>query len=90
VTAQLAELPLPESVQLPPPPKVPTPLEVKLTVPLGVLVVPVSVSFTVAVQVVVPPTGTVAGVQLTLVEVERFVTATVVVPELVACVASPL
>jgi len=90
VTVQLAELPLPERVQMPPPPKVPLLSLVKLTVPVGVLAVPPLVSLTVAVQVVDPPTGTLAGVQLTLVLVARFVTVTVVVPELVACVVSPL
>jgi len=70
--------------------KVPAPLELKLTVPVGVLAVPMLVSVTLAVHVVEPPTGTVAGVQLTVVDVERLFTVTVVVPELVACVVSPL
>jgi hypothetical protein len=39
---------------------------VKLTVPVGVLLVPASVSVTVAVQVEGCPTVTVAGEQLTL------------------------
>src|SRR3989441_9510314 len=87
--AQLAELPLPESVQLVGL-KVPLPVLLKLTVPVGVLFVPTSVSLTVAVQLVEVPRGTAAGVQLTLVLVERVaVTATVVVPELPACVVSP-
>jgi len=60
-----------------------------VTVPVGVLAVPLSVSVTVAVQVVEPSTGTVAGLQLTAVEVERFVTVTVVVPELATWVESP-
>jgi len=88
VTEQLAEAPVPESVQLVGL-KVPVPLLVKLTVPVGVLAVPTSVSVTVAVQVVDVPTGTFAGLQLTLVEVERFFAVTVAVPELPACLASP-
>jgi hypothetical protein len=59
-------------------------------VPVGVLLVPTSVSLTVAVQLVEAPTGTVAGVQLTLVLVERTLTVTVVVPELPEWVVSPL
>ncbi|MDQ3165199.1 MAG: hypothetical protein M3Q17_03395, partial [Actinomycetota bacterium] len=43
----------------------------KVTVPWGVVGVPVPVSVTVAVHVVGPATGTVAGVQLTFVEVGR-------------------
>jgi len=69
--------------------KVPAPLLLKLTVPVGVLGVPVSVSLTVAVQVVDCPTTTDAGLQLTLVPVERLLTVTVVVPELPAWVVSP-
>ncbi len=70
--------------------KVPAPLLLKPTVPVGVLGVPESVSVTVAVQLVEAPTGTVVGVQLTLVVVERIaVTVTVVVPELPAWVVSP-
>ena len=56
----------------------------------GVLGVPVSVSVTVAVQVVGWPTTTDAGVQPTLVLVERLLTVTVVVPELPMWVVSPL
>src|SRR2546425_420390 len=86
--AQLAELPLPKSVQLVAL-KVPAPLLLKLTVPVGVLFVPTSVSATVAVQVVGCPTTTDGGVQLTPVLVERVaITATVVVPELPVWVAS--
>ena len=81
LTEQLAVLPAPESVQLELL-KVPAPLLLKLTVPVGVLGVPVSVSVTVAVQVVGWPTTTDAGVQPTLVLVERLLTVTVVVPEL--------
>jgi hypothetical protein len=69
--------------------KVPAPLLLKLTLPVGVLLVPVAVSLTVAVQLVEAATGTVAGVQLTLVLVERALTVTVVEPELPECVVSP-
>ena len=69
--------------------KVPAPLLPKLTVPVGVLLVPTPVSLTVAVQLVEAPTGTVAGVQLTLVLVERRLTVTVVMPELPEWVVSP-
>src|SRR5437667_344411 len=62
VTEQLAELPVPLSVQLAAE-KVP-PLFVKLTVPVGVVATPEVVSVTVAVQLVGLPTGTEAGVQL--------------------------
>ena len=89
VTEQDDELPEPTSVQLPPPLKLPALFEVKLTVPVGVVFVPVSVSVTVAVHVVGCPTATVAGVQLTAVEVERLFTVTVVVPLDVACAISP-
>src|SRR3989441_5723659 len=88
VTEQEDELPEPASVQGLPV-KVPALSEAKLTVPVGVDAVPVAVSVTVAVQVGLAPTGTLGGVQLTLVEVERWVTTTVVVPLEVACVASP-
>jgi len=88
VTEQVAELPLPVSVQLELL-KVPAPLLPKLTVPVGVLLVPTPVSLTVAVQLVEAPTGTVAGVQLTLVLVERRLTVTVVMPELPEWVVSP-
>src|SRR2546426_954586 len=88
VTEQEDELPEPASVQGLPL-KVPAVSEAKLTVPVGVDAVPVAVSVTVAVQVVLAPTGTLVGVQLTLVDVERWVTTTVVVPLEVACVPSP-
>jgi len=87
VTEQLAELPVPLSVQLAAE-KVP-PLFVKLTVPVGVVATPGVVSVTVAVQLVGLPTGTEAGVQLTLVVVGCLVAVTTVVPELPSCVASP-
>jgi hypothetical protein len=56
------------------------PLLVKLTVPVGALLVPPSVSVTVAVQVVGALIGTAAGSQATLVEVARLFTVTVKVP----------
>ena len=87
VTEQLAELPVPLSVQLAAE-KVP-PLFAKLTVPVGVVGTPGVVSVTVAVQLVGLPTGTEAGVQLTLVVVGCLVAVTTVVPELPSCVASP-
>ena len=89
VAAQLVELPVPERVQLVGL-NVPAPLLVKVTVPVGVVFVPTSVSLTVAVQVVDVPGGTVEGEQLTLVLVERFVTVTVVVPLLPLWSGSPL
>ena len=60
--------PVASSVQLPPPLKVPLPV-LKLTAPVGVVALAPAVSVTVAVQVVVPFTGTVLGAQLTLVPV---------------------
>jgi hypothetical protein len=73
--------------------KAPVPVEAQEeTVPLGVLVVPASVSVTVAVQVVGALTATEEGEQLTVVEVERLVTVSAKGEPLlllVACVASP-
>ena len=67
---KLAELPLAAlSVQLAPLPKLPGPVEVKSTVPVGVVCALAAVSVTVAVQVVELPATTVSGGQLTLVEV---------------------
>ena len=84
VTLQLAEL----AVGLPSvhgePVKVPVPLLVKLTVPVGALVVPPDVSVTVAVHVVAALTGTEEGEQLTPVVVVRVVTVSEAVPELAA------
>src|SRR3989442_15042995 len=72
VTEQLAELPVPLSVQLAGV-KVPLPpLLVKETVPVGVIGVPVSVSVTLAVHVVGWPKATVDGLQRTLVAGFRF------------------
>src|SRR6267143_1809106 len=69
--------------------KLPALLLVQVTVPLGVVFVPTSVSVTVAVHVDEPPAGTLAGEQLTPVEVVRLLTVTVSEPELVPCFASP-
>ena len=65
-----------------------TPLAEKLTVPVGVLVVPADASATVAVHVEawLMTTGEVHEI---VVVVCRRVTVTVVVPELVECVESP-
>ena len=91
MTEHVDELgPLATRVQLAAGVKPPLPLELKVTVPVGVVFVPVSVSVTVAVQLVGEPTLPLAGLQLTLVLVERLFTVIVVDPELVACVASPL
>jgi hypothetical protein len=62
---------------------------VKLTVPVGAVAEPVVLSVTVAVQVLLLPTGTVAGLQLTAVLVSCLFTVTVVLPELLAWVVSP-
>ncbi len=56
------------------------PLEVKVTVPVGVIALPPLVSLTVAVQVVLLFTGSVDGLQVTTVEVLRWVTVSVAVP----------
>src|SRR3989442_294743 len=69
--------------------KVP-PLFVKPTVPVGALAEPGVASVTVAVQLVALPTGTEAGMQLTPVVVACVSAVTTVVPELIACVVSPL
>jgi hypothetical protein len=50
--------------------KLPAPLDEKLSVPVGVLVIPASVSVTVAVHVTGASTATGSGEQLTAVEVE--------------------
>ena len=88
MTEHDAELPEPASVHVVEL-KVPEPLELKVTVPAGVLVVPGVVLLTVAVQVVAWPTSTVLGVQVTFVEVAIFVTVSVSEPELPAWVESP-
>jgi len=70
--------------------KVPVELEAKLTVPVGVITPPASASFKVAVQLVELLVVTVFGLQFTSMEVARLFTFIVVLPELVACVESPL
>ena len=79
----------PDSVQTPAVLNVPTPLLVKLTVPVGVVWVPVSVSETVAVQEVEVPAGRVVGEQVRLVLVDRGSAVTMVVPNEPRCVVSP-
>jgi hypothetical protein len=51
--------------------KLPAPLEAKLTVPVGALGVPASVSVTTALHDDAFPTATVIGEHVTLVEVDR-------------------
>src|SRR2546422_9253177 len=65
------------------------PSAVKLTLPIGALLLPLAVSATTAVQVVDPFAWKEDGVQLTVVVVGRFVTVTDVLPRLDACVGSP-
>ena len=69
--------------------KPPVPVWETVTVPVGADLVPASVSLTVVVQVEPWLTATVVGEQTTLVEVERLLTVTDAVPELVECVLSP-
>jgi hypothetical protein len=71
------------------PPKLPGSLELKPTVPDGVLTGPPSVSVTVAVHVDECPATTLSGEQLTFVEVGCPTTVTSRLPLLVACVVSP-
>lgn len=68
---------------------VPDPVLVKLTMPVGGMVVPGPVSVTVAVQLVGAFTGTVPGLQLTVVLVGRRVTVIVVLPWLPKWSVSP-
>jgi hypothetical protein len=63
---------------------------VKLTVPVGAVADPGVLSVTLAVQVLLLPTGTVAGLQLTAVLVSCLKAVTVVVPLEPLWVASPL
>jgi hypothetical protein len=62
----------------------------KRTLPVGVVLVPLSMSLTIAVQVVGTFTGTGEGEQATPVEVVRLVALTIVEPPLAEYVASPL
>ncbi len=62
--------------------KLPEPLLVKVTVPVGVTVVPADVSVTVAVQVEGAFAGSELGEQTTLTDEERFEAVRVKLPEL--------
>jgi hypothetical protein len=81
-------VPDPGRVQVPPEENVPVPPE-NVTVPPGRMAVPEPVSETVAVQVVESPTGTEAGEQFTVVEVERLLTVRAKSPWLPLWSASP-
>ena len=70
--------------------KVPVELEAKLTLPVGVITAPTPASFKVAVQLMELFVVTGFGLQFTAMEVARLFTFIVVLPELVACVESPL
>ena len=76
LTEQVADAPVPASVQVPP--------GVKVTVPVGVEVVPVAVSVTVAVHEVAWLMKTVEGVHATVVVVVLLLTVTLALPVLVA------
>jgi len=65
---------------------VPPPLLLKLTLPVGVVWVPKSISLTEAVQVVASPVAITVGVQVTLVAVKRCVA---IVAPVVAAGAGP-
>jgi hypothetical protein len=90
VVVQVAVAPVPERLQGVGLKESPVVGEEKLTDPVGVLVVPASVSVTVAVQVVPTATSTVLGEQAIEVLVVRRLTVSVVEPLLVACLASAL
>jgi hypothetical protein len=81
LTEQVADAPVPDNVHVPP--------GVKVTVPVGVMAVPAALSVTVPVQVVAWLTKTVDGLHATVVAVDLSVTVTLVLPLLVAWVASP-
>ncbi len=68
--------------------KVPEALLLKVIVPVGVMVAPLEVSVTVAVQVLGALT-TSGEEQLTLVVVERLLTVKLILPELVRWLVSP-
>ena len=76
------------SAQLSPPLNVPLLIK-KLTHPVGVVAGAPAVSVTVTVQLAVPFTAIVVGVQLTLALVDRRVAVMVVVPLLAAWALSP-
>jgi hypothetical protein len=81
LTEHVADAPVPARVQVPP--------GVKVTVPVGVIAVPVDVSATVAVHDVACPMNTVDGVHATVVVVARTVTVTLADPLLPAWFESP-
>lgn len=70
--------------------KAPVELLERPMLPVGVVIVPTSVSVTVAVQFVEVLLATVLGVQLTEVEVTRLFTVTIVLPPLPLWFVSPL
>jgi hypothetical protein len=74
LTEHVADVPVPESVHVPP--------GVKVTIPVGVDAVPAAVSVTVAVHIVAWLIATVVGVHATVVVVVRRLTVTVVLPVL--------
>jgi hypothetical protein len=76
LTEHVADAVVPANVQVPP--------GVKVTVPVGVEVVPAAVSVTVAVHEVACATNTVDGTHATVVVVVLRLTVTVVLPVLVA------
>jgi len=76
LTEHVADAPVPARVQVPP--------GVKVTVPVGVDVVPAAVSVTVAVHDVAWLTNTVDGVHATVVVVVRKLTVTDALPVLLA------
>ena len=81
LTEHEADAPVPASVQVPP--------GVKVTVPVGVEVVPAAVSVTVAVHDVDCPSLTVDGVQFTVVVVVLKLTVTMALPVLPLWFESP-
>src|SRR2546426_836049 len=89
VSDHVAELPLPVSVQLELL-KVPAPLLLKLTVPVGVLLVPTSVSVRSEERRVERAKISVVAVSLKKKLVERLLAVTRLVPELPALVVAPL
>lgn len=80
---QLADVPVPESVQEP------AVVPGQLTIPVGVEGVPVSVSVTVAVQVNGCPSAALVTEQVTVVVVDRRLTVIVVAPWVASCEESP-
>ncbi len=61
--------------------RIPGALLLNVTLPLGIMAVPKELSVTIAVQVAGAFTGVEAGVQLTLIEVERLLTVRLKLPE---------